>query len=178
MSMSSLTLRALAVLALLLAAACAVVNGWFFALGLDRLEPDAAARAPLLLAGWLMVTTEHVAVGLAALLPTTGVLAALLIAYIVGIKLCDMAGKAVGVADHGGIVWDEIVAMALVLCFSPSGLWWWVACFAVFRLFDILKPWPIRYFDERWKNGFGVMFDDLLAAGYAVLLIQLAALWI
>ena len=70
MSMSSSTLRALAVLALLLAAACAVVNGWFFALGLDRLEPDAAARAPLLLAGWLMVTIEHVAVGLAALLPT------------------------------------------------------------------------------------------------------------
>ena len=63
------TLRALAALALLLAAACAVVNGWFFALGLDRLEPDAAARAPLLLAGWLMVATEHVAVGLAALLP-------------------------------------------------------------------------------------------------------------
>lgn len=63
------TLRALAALALLLAAACAVVNGWFFAMGLDRLEPDAAARAPLLLAGWLMVATEHVAVGLAALLP-------------------------------------------------------------------------------------------------------------
>ena len=63
------TLRALAALALLLAAACAVVNGWFFALGLDRLEPDATARAPLLLAGWLMVATEHVAVGLAALLP-------------------------------------------------------------------------------------------------------------
>lgn len=63
------TLRALAALALLLGLACAVVNGWFFALGLDRLEPDAAARAPLLLAGWLMVATEHVAVGLAALLP-------------------------------------------------------------------------------------------------------------
>lgn len=67
--MSPSTLRALAALALLLAASCAVVNGWFFALGLDRLEPDAAARAPLLLAGWLMVATEHVAVGLAALLP-------------------------------------------------------------------------------------------------------------
>ena len=64
------TLRALAALALLLAAACAVVNGWFFALGLDRLEPDATVRAPLLLAGWLMVASEHVAVGLAALLPT------------------------------------------------------------------------------------------------------------
>lgn len=65
------TLRALAALALLLGLACAVVNGWFFALGLDRLEPDATVRAPLLLAGWLMVATEHVAVGLAALLPPT-----------------------------------------------------------------------------------------------------------
>ncbi|WP_300050433.1 hypothetical protein [Malikia sp.] len=63
------TLRILAALALLLGLACAVVNGWFFALGLDRLEPDATARTPLLLAGWLMVATEHVAVGLAALLP-------------------------------------------------------------------------------------------------------------
>lgn len=63
------TARGLAGIALLLGVACAVVNGWFFALGLERLEPEAAARAPLLLAGWLMVTTEHVAVGLAALLP-------------------------------------------------------------------------------------------------------------
>lgn len=63
------TLRALAALTLLLGLACAVVNGWFFALGLERLEPDATAHAPLLLAGWLMVATEHVAVGLAALLP-------------------------------------------------------------------------------------------------------------
>lgn len=63
------TARGLAGIALLLGVACAVVNGWFFALGLERLEPDAAARAPLLLAGWLMVATEHVAVGLAALLP-------------------------------------------------------------------------------------------------------------
>ena len=63
------TARGLAGIALLLGVACAVVNGWFFALGLERLEPDATARAPLLLAGWLMVATEHVAVGLAALLP-------------------------------------------------------------------------------------------------------------
>ena len=63
------TARGLAGIALLLGVACAVVNGWFFALGLERLEPDAAARAPLLLAGWLMVATEHVVVGLAALLP-------------------------------------------------------------------------------------------------------------
>ena len=63
------TARSLAALTLLLGLACAAVNGWFFALGLEQLEPDATARAPLLLAGWLMVVSEHVAVGLAALLP-------------------------------------------------------------------------------------------------------------
>ncbi len=115
---------------------------------------------------------------LGAVIPLPGVLAVLLLAFVAGIKICDLAGKAVGEADHGGIVWDEIVAMALVLCFTPSGLGWWVAAFAAFRFFDILKPWPIRYFDQRWKNGFGVMFDDLLAAGYAILVIGLAQIWI
>ncbi|NEV64750.1 phosphatidylglycerophosphatase A family protein [Thiorhodococcus minor] len=116
--------------------------------------------------------------GLAAILPLPGILAALLVAFVVGAKLCDMAGKAVGEADHGGIVWDEIVAMALVLCFTPPGWGWWLASFAAFRVFDIFKPWPIRYFDERWKNGLGVMVDDLLAAGYAILVILLAGLWL
>lgn len=63
------TARSLAAMTLLLGLACATVNGWFFSLGLEQLEPAAAARAPLLLAGWLMVASEHVAVGLAALLP-------------------------------------------------------------------------------------------------------------
>ncbi|MBK1721647.1 phosphatidylglycerophosphatase A family protein [Thiocystis violacea] len=115
---------------------------------------------------------------LAAVLPLPGVLGALLLAFVVGVKLCDLAGQAVGEVDHGGIVWDEIVAMALVLCFTPAGLGWWIAAFAAFRFFDILKPWPIRYFDRHWKNGFGVMFDDLLAAGYAIVVIVLAHLWI
>jgi phosphatidylglycerophosphatase A len=112
---------------------------------------------------------------LAAFLPLPGTLAVLAFAFLAGCKICDMAGRAVGVPDHGGIVWDEIVAMALVLCFAPPGTAWALAAFIAFRVFDIFKPWPIRYFDERWKNGFGVMFDDLLAAGYALLAIRLAA---
>ena len=115
---------------------------------------------------------------LAETLPATGVWVALAVAFAAGVKLCDMAGKALGVADHGGIVWDEIVAMALVLCVTPAGAVWWAAAFVAFRFFDILKPWPIRYFDRRWKDGFGVMFDDLLAAGYAIAVIQLAHIWI
>lgn len=89
--------------------------------------------------------------------------------YVAGIWFCDIAGKAIGVADHGGIVWDEIVAFLLILPFAPSTLTGFVAAFFLFRLFDIWKPFPIGYFDKRLKNGFGVMFDDLLAAIYAIL---------
>ena len=95
-------------------------------------------------------------------------LALLAAAFIVGIPICARAGRALGVADHGGIVWDEVVAFALVLVFTPAGWLWGALAFALFRLFDIVKPWPIREFDRRLKNGFGVMFDDLLAAGYAI----------
>ncbi|MEW6414760.1 MAG: phosphatidylglycerophosphatase A [Pseudomonadota bacterium] len=92
----------------------------------------------------------------------------LIAAFLLGIWACARAGRALGVPDHGGIVWDEIVAFALVLVFTPPA-WAWVAiAFALFRLFDILKPWPIRLADRRLKNGFGVMFDDLLAALYAI----------
>lgn len=88
--------------------------------------------------------------------------------FLAGIPICTRTGKALGVADHGSIVWDEIVAFMLVLEFTPYSWTWWLAAFALFRLFDIWKPFPIRQFDARLKGGFGVMFDDLLAAVYAV----------
>jgi phosphatidylglycerophosphatase A len=94
--------------------------------------------------------------------------------FVLGVWACGRTGQALGVADHGGMVWDEIVAFALVLMFTPvqplsSAGWLWIAlAFALFRLFDILKPWPIRLADTHLKNGFGVMFDDLLAAAYAI----------
>jgi phosphatidylglycerophosphatase A len=88
--------------------------------------------------------------------------------FIIGIYFCDVTGKALGVVDHGGIVWDEIVAMMLVLAFLPQHWLNYLNAFALFRLFDIWKPFPIRQFDAKLKNGFGVMFDDLLAAIYAI----------
>ena len=90
-------------------------------------------------------------------------------AVAVGVWVCDITGKALGVADYGGIVWDEIVAFLLVLLFTPPGWDWALLAFALFRFFDIVKPPPIRYFDSNWHGGLGVMFDDLLAAGYALL---------
>jgi len=90
-------------------------------------------------------------------------------AFAIGVWVCDITGRALGDADYGGIVWDEIVAMLLVLFFTPPGWEWWLLAFVLFRFFDIVKPPPIRYFDSNWHGGLGVMFDDLLAAGYALL---------
>ena len=93
--------------------------------------------------------------------------------FIVGIYVCDKTGKALGVADHGAIVWDEIVAMMLVLSFTALDAFAWFIAFLLFRLFDIWKPFPIRQFDATLKNGFGVMFDDVLAAIYAIFALRL-----
>jgi phosphatidylglycerophosphatase A len=99
-------------------------------------------------------------------LPNRSIL--LIAAFLLGVWACGKTGRALGVADHGGMVWDEIVAFALVLLFTPAGWLWMALAFALFRLFDILKPWPIRVADRHLKNGFGVMFDDLLAAAFAI----------
>lgn len=93
----------------------------------------------------------------------------LIAAFIVGIKICDKTGRTLGVEDHGGIVWDEIVAFMLVLFFTPPGIDWQIFAFVLFRFFDIVKPQPIKYVDQNLHGGLGVMFDDLLAAGYALL---------
>jgi phosphatidylglycerophosphatase A len=88
--------------------------------------------------------------------------------FFIGIPICTIAGKAIGVSDHGSIVWDEIVAMMLILKFTPFTWYWWLVAFLLFRLFDIWKPFPIRQVDAKVKAGFGVMLDDLLAAVYAI----------
>ncbi|MBI5007513.1 MAG: phosphatidylglycerophosphatase A [Nitrosomonadales bacterium] len=90
-------------------------------------------------------------------------------AFAFGVWVCDITGKALGVHDYGGIVWDEIVAFTLVLFFTPEGVVWQILAFCLFRFFDIFKPEPIRHFDKTWHGGLGVMFDDILAAGYTLL---------
>lgn len=97
--------------------------------------------------------------------------------FIVGIYFCDITGKAIGISDHGSIVWDEIAAMMLVLTITPFQWQWWLSAFFLFRLFDIWKPFPIRQCDANLKGGFGVMFDDLLAALYAMIGLKVL-LWI
>ncbi len=107
-------------------------------------------------------------------MPELAWLAVLVGLFALGVWACARTGRALGVADHPGMVWDETVAFLLVLFFIPPALVWQAWAFLLFRLFDILKPPPIRQADRRFKSGFGVMFDDLLAAGYTLLVL---ALW-
>lgn len=106
---------------------------------------------------------------------TDGAFLALLgVLFVVGVWACDRTGRDLGVPDHGGMVFDELFAFLLVLFLTPAQPVWEAFAFLLFRLFDILKPVPIRHFDRTVKGGIGVMLDDLLAALYALLVL---ALW-
>ncbi len=95
----------------------------------------------------------------------------LLIAVIVsvaGIWICGTSARRLGAHDHPGIVWDEIAGILLVLALAPGGWRGILAGFVLFRIFDILKPWPIRVIDKRVGGGTGIMLDDVLAALFAI----------
>lgn len=95
-----------------------------------------------------------------------------------GVWVCGKTGRDLGVHDHGGIVWDEIAAFLLLLPFAPQTWWGYVLAFLLFRLFDIWKPFPIDWCDARLTGGLGVMFDDVLAAGYAIVCLLGITQWI
>ncbi len=99
--------------------------------------------------------------------------------FLVGIWICDQTSKDLGVHDHSGIVWDEIIGYLLAMAFVPLSLWWVLIGFGLFRLFDILKPWPIGWLDKRIGGGLGIMLDDLVAglfAGLVMLLMQIGGI--
>jgi phosphatidylglycerophosphatase A len=103
-----------------------------------------------------------------------GYLIALALGFVVGIWAADRTGRDLGVADHGAIVCDEVVAFVLVLVFVGADPVRQAFAFLLFRLFDIVKPPPARLIDREWHHGFGVMSDDIVAAFYALLVL---ALW-
>ena len=139
----------------------------FFALGCGSgLAPKAPGTFGTLFA-WAIFALFH------GHFSDSGLLFLLTAAYIAGIWFIDVTGRAIGDPDHGSIVWDEIVPFWLILLMTPDTFFWQLAAFALFRYFDITKPQPARYFDEHVKNGFGVMADDLVAAGYTLLSLAL-----
>ena len=111
----------------------------------------------------------------ASLLPLGYFLALTVIMFCVGIWICDYSSRALGVHDHPGIVWDEVVGYFVTMILAPAGWIWWLVGFGLFRLFDIWKPWPIRWLDSKVRGGFGIMIDDVLAGLFAFVCMQLAA---
>jgi phosphatidylglycerophosphatase A len=109
-------------------------------------------------------------------LPLGGYLLVLLGVTLIGFWVCDRASKDLGVHDHPGIVWDEIAGFLLTMTAAPSGWIWIVLGFALFRLFDIWKPWPIGWLDRRVGGGVGIMLDDLVAGLLAAACLQLVAM--
>ncbi len=154
-------------------------------------------------AGWLacgfgsglMPMAQGTSGSLAALLPWLLLrelslwiyLVVLLVGFAIGVWACGIAGRALGVDDHRSLVWDEFIGqwVALMPLLVPallpaSGFRWWMlaAGFILFRLFDVWKPWPIRWFDRRVKGGLGVMIDDVIAGVFAAVLLVLILHWL
>ncbi|MCF6300423.1 MAG: phosphatidylglycerophosphatase A [Proteobacteria bacterium] len=96
-----------------------------------------------------------------------------LMAFFVGVKLCGITSARLGVHDHGGIVWDEFVGLWITLFLVPFTWYWVLTGFILFRFFDIIKPFPIKWLDQKVDGGFGIMIDDVLAGVYAWIVLQL-----
>ncbi len=140
-----------------------------FGSGLSRIMPGTMGT----LLGWLCFHAFSVRWPQVFTPLTWGLL--IVAGFIVGIWACDRTGQALGVPDHGSMVWDEIVAIWLVLLFiAPTDFASELIAVLLFRTLDMAKPPPIRQFERRFKRGFGVMADDILAAFFTLLAL---ALW-
>lgn len=108
-----------------------------------------------------------------AILGLVWYLAFLAVGTALGVYICGKTARDVGEHDHGAIVWDEVIGYALTMLLVPLSVQSLLLGFLLFRFFDIVKPWPIRWFDQRVHGGLGIMLDDLLAAVPAWLILQL-----
>ena len=98
----------------------------------------------------------------------------ILVTFIFGCFLCQKTSDDTHTHDSGHIVWDEFVGMWITLFFIPQiSILWVTIAFVAFRIFDMAKPWPIRWFDKRIPGGFGIMVDDVIAAIFSSLSVYL-----
>ena len=134
-----------------------------FGAGLSPVMPGTVGTLVAFPIAWLL----HAHAG------TLGFLAAVAAITVAGVYAANVAGRHLGAADHGAIVIDEIAAFLLVLFFAGTGALQQAAAFVLFRFFDIAKPPPIRHVDETVHGGIGVMADDFIAAGYALLVLAI-----
>jgi len=102
-------------------------------------------------------------------------LSLMMLGLVAGVFICGYTAKRMGIEDPKGVVWDEIVGFIITMVGVPLGWAWVISGFLLFRLFDIWKPWPIRWLDRSIKGGVGIMLDDVVAAVFACVLLNLAA---
>ena len=126
-----------------------------FGAGLVPIGPGTAGTLLAVLPAWLMADWPLIA--------RIGVVVATLV---VGIWICGESARRLEVHDHPAIVWDEIAGFLAISLVVPADIVWFAAAFGLFRLFDIVKPWPIRDLDHSLHGGIGIMLDDTVAAGY------------
>ena len=112
------------------------------------------------------------------MLPLPCYVAAIAVAFAIGLWASSWVVRRSGVQDPQVVVWDEFVGVWIALIAAPAGWIWMLAGFALFRLFDIWKPWPVRWADRKVHGGLGVMLDDVFAGVYALIMMQLAALFL
>ena len=109
-------------------------------------------------------------------LSTLNYVVILSVMLLAGIYLCGYTSRALGVHDHKAIVWDEVVGYLITMLMTPPTLINMIVGFALFRLFDIWKPWPINLLDRHVHGGLGIMLDDVLAGIFAAIVLQLVIL--
>ncbi|PHZ59171.1 phosphatidylglycerophosphatase A [Photobacterium leiognathi] len=116
---------------------------------------------------------------LLAQLPFGWYLVAVLVAALIGVKICTITSGDMKVHDHGSIVWDEFVGFWITMAIAPTVSWQWVFTgFILFRFFDMVKPWPISWLDKHVKGGFGIMVDDILAGFMAMIALWVVGYWL
>ncbi|HXE66939.1 MAG TPA: phosphatidylglycerophosphatase A [Rhodanobacteraceae bacterium] len=134
--------------------------------GLSPKAPGTAGSLVALLPWWFVLRDA----------PPSVYLAVLFAGFVLGVWACGVCDRRLGMHDQGALVWDEVIGMWITLFAAPPQWWWMVAGFALFRLFDIWKPWPVSWADRRVHGGLGVMLDDVVAGVYALVILQLVAL--
>jgi phosphatidylglycerophosphatase A len=128
-----------------------------FGAGLSPVAPGTVGTAVSVVIGVLAAQLVHPLIVAFCAIPL----------FLVGIWACDVTGRDLGVADHGSMVWDEIVAFLPLAALASAGVITEAVAFLLFRLFDVWKPFPIRELERHVKGGLGVMIDDVVAAFYA-----------
>ena len=144
--------------------------GWIasgFGVGLSPRAPGTVGSLAALVPWWFLLRDQ----------PPWSYALAVLAAFAVGIWAASWVIKRTRIEDPGVVVWDEFIGQWIALFLLPAGWPWIIAAFALFRVFDIWKPWPVRWADRHLHGGTGAMLDDVLAGIYAFLVVQaLAAL--